>query len=429
MACENMGLLISRVIDGEASPDDARKVSEHIEGCATCREELAELRANETQVAAALHQEAFGDSITREVMRRLPVRPQVRASEPSPWLAFAASPTGAAAALLLCLAGFFAWQTIELQRILAQASLSTAPSNQPPDREVVRQYAELSRQYQQLAEQLIQALGRTHTPDPAATVVRDPEPFGESPQDSPAAQRETILREEPVVKSAPDGSLQVAAALVEDGIQVEWNVAQAVQPTGFRLYRRAAAEPEFAEPIELGSGEQYFVDRDLKPRTRYIYKVEAVTPAGAPRVVSPEVALEASGDLRVKFIGIGVATGARPEEARLRVSRWVRNGWLEQTFVVRPGETIGHKVQMPELGEVDFSTGWTLIGLESRGRIRYTQETSQIQVGLDGKPVRQTRQKEWVQNEPWVELLDRSEKRKGLWKGDAAAGTVDSIEQ
>lgn len=427
MACDKMGLLISRVLDGEGSEEDTRRVAEHVRGCAACREEMETLERNEELVAEALSGRAFQDEVVNRVLREVPASNlRRRAAVPGALLLrLASSPGAVAAAILLVCAGFFAYQTLELQATLLRAS-AAVPTAPPTDPALINQYAEMTRHYQSLAEKLIEQMGRVGRNEP--TVIADHTQAGTEPavKDAGVPERQTIIAEDPVVSSAPGGTLQVRSSVVDEGIQVDWQVAEEVRPTGFRLYRRAAAEPEFAKPIEIKSGESYFLDRNLKPKTKYTYKLEALTPTGAPP--SSEFEVTTHGDLKVQFIGIGVATGAAPQEARLRVSKWVSDRWQEQTFVVRAGDAIGKKVTIPEAGEVDFTTGWTMLALASKGRVRYTQETSQIVMGTDGKPIRKTLQKEWVQNEPWVELLDKSDKKKGLWKGDIAGGTQDSIE-
>lgn len=429
MACDKMGLLISRVLDGEGSEEDSRRVAEHVGACAACREEMEAFQRNEALVEEALGGRDFQEEVVNRVLRQVP-SPVRRSASPAIGallLRLSASPGAVAAAILLACVGFFAYQTLALQAVLLRAS-AALPQTPATDPTLVNQYADMTRHYQSLLEKLIDEHRRNGRSEPAV-VADHPTSGGEPAEKDPGIpERQTIKSADAVVQSAPDGALQVQPTVVDEGIQVDWKVAKEVQPTGFRLYRRAAAEPEFAKPIEIKSGESYFIDRNLKPKTKYTYKLEAVTPTGAPKVTTPEFTVESSGDLKVQFIGIGVATGAAPQEARLRVSKWVSDRWQEQTFVVRDGEPIGKKVNVPEVGEVDFTTGWTMLALASKERVHYTQETIQMVPGTDGKLVRKTHQKEWVQNEPWIELLDKSDKMKGLWKGDIAVGTQDSIE-
>jgi len=440
MSCEKIGPLISRVLDGEGSAEDQRRVAEHVRACTPCRREMELLQRNEDLVAEAVSGAAFQDDIVRHVLPRLSAGPLSRPrylplGTAGSWVVrFTSSPGAVAAAILLACAGFFAYQSIELHRILAETSLRF-PQPQPVDHRVVEQYAEISRQYARLAEKLAESLGHVRRPEIPVQVAQSTEPQRQEPQ---AAANEQILVPSATANSAPDADVVVEATVVDEGIQLEVNVAEAVKPTAFLLYRRAAEEPEFAKPIQLNLSEPVFVDRNLKPKTRYVYKVAAVGTAGRPNVESGEVALQSpAGDLKVQFIGIGVAAGTEPQEARLRVCKWVEDGWRDQTFVVQRGGTIGKKAFDVELGkEVDFDTGWTLENVAVRGQTRLSEDVNQFEFGPDGKPVidlltgtqvRKRVRKEWVQNVPWVELSDQTNKSKALWKGESGVGSTGKI--
>ncbi len=450
MACDKMGILISRVVDGEASEDDQRRLAEHVRSCAPCREEWDLFQANEDLVEESLSTRAFADDVVQGVLPRVggaPDRAEAAAgprARGSGWsdagrtlLRLSWSPGAVAAAVLIPFAAFFMYQTLELQRTLLSIS-TTRPPAPTLDPAVVQEYRDVARHYQALTERLLESLGRERRPESPVAALPAPEVGSPPAREEGEPIQETIVVEKPQERVAGTGEVQVFAAVVDEGIQVVWDVASGVKPTEFRLYRRAAGEPEFAEPIVFKPGDPYFLDRNLKPKTKYVYKVEAVTPAGAPTVSSPEVVLETPGDLKLHFIGIGVATGTQPEEARLRVSKWVDDGWQHMTFVVRAGEPIGRKTLVTDIAkEVDFTTGWTLGRVTVESRTRYTQEKREYQFDAEGrprvdpetgKPVYQTLQQKWVQREPRIELVDGNTKKRGLWLGEAAVGIRGSLE-
>ena len=71
-ACpDDIKTLLSRLVDGEASPEERARVEAHTADCAPCRELLDLFRRNENLLAGALQTDAFGDAVIESVVRTL----------------------------------------------------------------------------------------------------------------------------------------------------------------------------------------------------------------------------------------------------------------------------------------------------------------------------------------------------------------------
>src|SRR3989338_7883567 len=69
--CDEMGLMLSRYVDGELAPEEKAAVATHCEECADCRQMLDRFLRNDHIAADAFANMQFGDRILDGVLQKL----------------------------------------------------------------------------------------------------------------------------------------------------------------------------------------------------------------------------------------------------------------------------------------------------------------------------------------------------------------------
>ena len=68
---DDIKTLLSKLVDGEITPDERARAEAHVVECAPCREMLDLFRKNETLLSNALGSEAFGNAVIESVVRTI----------------------------------------------------------------------------------------------------------------------------------------------------------------------------------------------------------------------------------------------------------------------------------------------------------------------------------------------------------------------
>lgn len=406
MACEGYGLLLSRYVDGEGTPEERASVERHVALCAPCRAEMKEFERHESLVAAALASGPFGERLVTRVQSALgsaPARRRPDLRTAAGWRlvwsrvrpVLTAPQNLAAAALLLASAGLYA------------DSLGIAAQNRVLRQDVSNlEQAIAAIQRQQMAP-LVKApptglpseIVPEHGPAPAHTVVVGVAP-PRVPPDSPTTEPASAIREPEIVSGVPALMLNVLPQ--PEGNHVYWSVEHAPVGTLYALYRRAESEPDFSGPLNAGALDGFeYVDQRIDPLKTYWYKVKA-THEDAPVVETPPVVVLSQGDLEIVYNGTMGEAGVTKDRASFKVRRLVEGQWVESTFRVAPGKEVGHVAICQALGrEFNFGSRFVLreIGPAPHEKT-YLKET----FTPDPKTGRRTRQ---LIPETWTETATR----------------------
>jgi hypothetical protein len=378
---------ISRWLDGEATPDEARQLQGHLDSCVSCRRLAEELRRNESLVESAFGPESFGQQVAGNVAATLRRRA---------FLLTWGGRVAAAAALVAILAWDRSGRNAQLrafeeqirvaERTAGAMEAAVAASSRPP----------------QVVTDMVYVPYPVFVPEGSAT--REPIPGGSGSHVSADPPREP----------APDprrGTIAMdrvdAYADPESGaVSLSWSMNRAPGNL-YCVYRRVAGTVDFGEPVNASPlVEPRFIDVTARGLTTYEYRIVALA-RGLPVVSNSMARLTTPPDLQIEFKGsgqIGDKTGSIFEVQSRRGGRWER-----ASFCVQPGNEIGEKVR-----DIDFATG---IRLESVGEERqpYTINPGRPDEQRLTRPV----------------LRSRLSTRRGalyLWAGESAVGSRERLE-
>lgn len=387
MSCEGYGLLISRWVDGEAKPEDARRAEAHVASCAACRKLAEEFRRNAGLVEAALGPEPFGHRVAGGVFGSIARREAF-------WRWGAR--LGAAAAVIAVALLLRSDRESELRRTQEQvtAALKVVEQMQAAlDRVQAREPATKTEiawfPYPVYVDRDGKPVDAAALP-PAVAEGTSPEPRTHVPEKRPGT-----VAQDRVDAYADWESGNVALAWNMDRVVYASFRASAPRPA-FLVYRRVEGTEDWGAPLNEGLlVEPKFEDDTARGLTSYEYRIVAL--AGGVAYVSDETArVRTPHDLRVEFKGRGTL-GAQTSflfAVHVRVNRV----WHEETFLVGPGETIG----APRNG-VDFSTGAIFRGAD----LAHQPQTS----------IRRL-----------CALVETPAARIALWQGSSALGTREHLE-
>lgn len=326
---DDIKTLLSKLVDGEITPDERARADSHTAECAPCRELLDLFRKNETLVAGALESEAFGNVVIESVVRSIrhegpPVADPVEEGpiewlRARPWL-----PLSAAALFLVGLTVLVVRQSSELGELRAAWETSQA--------------------------------------------------------DRTDFLRATMAQQEQTAKLLKD--LQVNAST--NGVRGFWEDKALSVKAGFdarefeyfEVWRRADGDAEFVK-INTARGEERlrspeYRDHGVKPGKSYWYKFRAVRANGgavesAPIQMHARFADGLSPEQSVKIHCFDLAV--TKDLGVFLLERVVDGRALVEKFVVKTGEPVGGPVEVAGVGRVNFTTGLTL------GRIEEAHET------------------------------------------------------
>ncbi|MBI3098864.1 MAG: zf-HC2 domain-containing protein [Planctomycetes bacterium] len=367
MACEGFGLLLSRYVDGEGTPEERASVERHVAMCAGCRAEMKEFEQHEALVASALSSGPFGDRIVSRVQSVLQTRaaarrPDLRTVEG--WRivwgrvrpVVTAPQNLAAAALLLASAGLYA------------DSLGIVSQNRALQQKVTSLEQAIVVIQRQQASPVVRS-SRDGTPAPTPPVSS---PTARPPGTSVAtASTEPDSSSEPAEgrlspgrkPETPSGlpSMMLSVLPQPEGNRVYWSVEHAPVGTQYALYRRSDADSDFLGPLNLESMDGFeFVDARVDPLRTYWYKVRA-THEDQPVLETPPVVVLSQGSLEIFYTGTMGEAGVTKDRAGFKVRRLVDGQWVESYFRVALGQGVGGKAMCRPLGrEFDFASGYTL---------------------------------------------------------------------
>ncbi|MBI3269544.1 MAG: zf-HC2 domain-containing protein [Planctomycetes bacterium] len=477
MACEDMGLFLSKLVDGELSPSERTRVEDHLARCNGCRGELEVLYKNDHLLAEALAGAFFQNDVVRGVARVLSSAPQpaalpaapgpsappeeqasppVQAPPSGPFtrrlgrlaLAVGSSPA-LAAGVLASLVWVLADQSRRLDLLTTELVVALRSQRE--------ELTQSSRRAEDLAGRLAELAAAMARPVPALPAepasTNPPEELAAQPSAAPAveppvagpaqtpdvAAAPAVPKEEPAAASGKDLAVQVARE--EDGIRVLWNARPQLHATGFNIYRRRAPEDAFSGPINvkpLQSSSSDYYDPDVVPNARYQYKVVAETPPSQPPVESPPVEIESHGDFDILYLGSITAAGGAADEVWVRIRRFLEGRWVGAVFSVRPGQKIGGAAYVSAIAhDIDFSTRYTLSSIDFTKRPVYTRRIQSYRKGPDGKlaldpttrkPILEEHDQVIEETTSRLVVEDEDRRRHVLWKGERKRGTEGVLE-
>lgn len=321
---DDIKTLLSKLVDGEITPDERSRADTHVAECQPCRELLDLFRKNETLLANALESEAFGNVVIESVVRSLRQEgpPEADPVEEGPleWLrARPWIPMSAAAALLVGLLVLVVRQSSEVGELRKAVQSSHAST-----RDIY--LASLDSQRRQ--DQLIRDLRLKEATRDFIGFIGD---------------------DGPVVKGGFD----------------------ARDFDHFEVWRRADKDAEFVK-INTARGEERlrnpeYRDRSAKPGQAYWYKFRAVGANGeavesAPlqiRVPLPDE-LSPEGSVTVHCFDLAVTK----DVGIFLLERMIGGKAVVEKFLVKVGEPIGAPADVAGVGRVNFTTGLTLTKIE-----------------------------------------------------------------
>ena len=348
---DDIKTLLSKLVDGELTPDERARAEEHLTSCAPCRELLDLFRKNEALMSTALGSEAFGNAVIESVVRKIRQEgpPEADPVEDGPldWLRSRPwIPLSAAAALLVGLGALVLTQSSQMGAL--RRGLEASQRSQT---DVLKAMASNQEQNERIVREL-----RTEL---ATAGVKS---------------RNTL------------GFVDDRGLIVRGGFDVR-------DFAYFEVWRRGEKDVEYRR-INTAKDEERlarpeYTDRSARVDQVYWYKFRAVR-ANGEAVESAPIQMRApqadglSAEQSVKVLAYDLAESM--DVGKFLLERVVDGKPAAQMFMVRTGEAIGGPVELAGLGFVDFTTGLTL------GRIEEGQQTlplSYAEPVLDdqGRPV------------------------------------------
>ncbi len=314
--------LLSKLVDGELTPDERARAEEHLVSCAPCRELLDLFRKNETLMSNALGSEAFGNAVIESVVRKIRQEgpPEADPVEDGPldWLRSRPwIPLSAAAAFLVGLGILVLNQSSQLGALRRAMEAS-----QNAQSDLYRAMAGSQEQYE--------------------STVR-------------------TLR----LELATAGSKGLSATFDDHGLLIRGGF-DVRDFDHFEIWRRGGKDLDFRKIAERLPRPEY-VDRTAQPGQLYDYKFRAVRANGEAVESAPIQMRVSTADnfppaqsVKVHCFDLAVSR----DVGIFLLERVVGGRTLMEKFVVRNGEAIGGPVEVAGLGRVDFSTGLTLGRIE-----------------------------------------------------------------
>lgn len=360
-----MGILISRYLDDEVSPEERDQIDSHIRECELCDDFWQVLQRNERLIQDALRESGFSQAVVANIEKRVE-----KAAEPHRNVKQFPRAWAAAAALLVGCIGVFAWQQSRITKLDNQiAGLKpTAPAV-----DVTTQLAPLLKL--QEAEQ----------------------------------RRACAEAVKSMLNHRPDGTL----AYVANGVTVTAAFPRAHEFRAFNVHRRALNETDFgpalnAEPLLIPN----WTDATAQPGQDYEYRfvgyrADATAAEGTPvRVHVPGEAAAAAYPFELRLVDIredvavavltpreGVA-GA-PEILHLRIGETVagftvdrfENGdeLLTATLAWPQADEEGRPVIDPATGKVKVKYEDTILSVRANQRMILRRGDRRISVWRQGR--------------------------------------------
>jgi hypothetical protein len=327
---DDIKTLLSKMVDGEVSPEERARVDAHVAECAPCREMLDLFRKNETLLSNALESEAFGNAVLESVVRKIRKEgpPEADPVEESPLDWVRARPwisVAAAAGVFLSLIALVVSQSFQLRGLRDAVEAQHASAGTAGD--------------------LFRALASSQEEN--RKILRD------------LKTADAVAGTKTLIGFVEDFGLAVKCAFDARDYQY------------FEVWRRAEKDASF-QKINTGRGQERltspeYVDRAAKPGQVYWYKFRAVRPNGeavesAPIQMRAPLADELSPAQSVKIHCWDLAV--TQDVGIFLLERLVAGRSVVEKFVVKIGEPVGGPLDVPGVGRVNFTTGLTLGRIE-----------------------------------------------------------------
>jgi hypothetical protein len=336
-----MGVLLSKYVDNEATPEERRRVEEHLGRCAACKELLSIFMRNESMLGNSLTRESYGEEIVDRVMDRIDEPPEAEPAEETRWERFG-SFLRERPWIQLAAAALFMVATI----VIVMASHSAR------DNELRREVADLKQKV--LDQDLVlreERENEQHRTQAMLDRMRDL--HGDLLQARMAGAGRDI----------PGNSNSVA--YFYDGVAVCARFSGKERFVSYTVWRSDDGGKGYAK-LREGLNEPEYVDTTVEPGHEYWYKftarranLESVESVPV-RIVPP---LRGGLDPRKCFSIRCTEIGVNNDVATFAVTRYVNQAPVTYHFTVRLGQPLGRPVQTPA-GEVDFATGFELDSIE-----------------------------------------------------------------
>jgi hypothetical protein len=341
MKCENIGLLLSKYVDQELTPQERKEIEEHLSACLECREVLSIFLKNDRLISSALQCDLFGDNITRSVMERIQVQgvlTPVHRWSGRHWIALVAG-------LLILILGGIAYLFIRSHSLEHDVALYK------------RAYKDISRRYMQYVKVF----------------------WNKS------------LREEQAQKEIASKVLEKEGILAHIGsvYLIQGKFPKVEDFVYYNVYRKDRGSD--ASPIKLNStplSEPRYHDQTMQPGQHYEYIFEGVKRDGKSVYSLPIYLHLPPIEVPSKYIQISYLATLGTDTVLLAVSKEFDHQRYEEIFMVRIGEDIGRIAYVIDAEkELDFSTGVKLIRIEEADELM----TVSVQIPCidpkSGKPV------------------------------------------
>lgn len=175
-------------------------------------------------------------------------------------------------------------------------------------------------------------------------------------------KKETIIRNDKKLNLAPIAKSVITDTNKPDEITLTWdgNISSTAQIKGYKIFRRAQGEKDFAVIIEIPavtpteSGYTY-IDKGVKPETEYAYYFTALSDES--NVVNPES--DKSGELKAtvpKDYSIEfMAVIKEKNSLYVKIGKYLNGKWVYKS----PFIDKGNKIDKDE-----FITGWTFVDFQ-----------------------------------------------------------------
>ena len=320
-----MGLLLSKYMDDEATPAERDMVEKHVAACGSCRDMLQIFRANDVLLKGSLNVEVFGNQVVEKVMSQVAVkRPAVSISRGA-WAAMAAG------LVIAALVGILVAQHSTLESML-------------------RRVASVTQRMESMREDHINDLQE---------------------------MRRELARNEAIHKFEREPGTGLVALPQQEQIKLSFKLGNGVR---YEIFRREGSGA-WGERFDSTPSREY-TDSRVQPDHTYEYRVVALDAKGAtirseeikvrvPAEVTPAMIQDRSNFLKISLIAV------ENQVASIMVSRLVNGQARHEIYQVRAGQEVGSRV--PDLTgtmTIDFRTGYAVaaitdgdqpIGVTSRG--------------------------------------------------------------
>jgi len=343
MACgDDLRTQLSRYVDGELSVEERAHVDEHVAACAPCRELLQIFQKNESLLSNALATESFGNAVIESVISEIKKEAQPVDARPFEETTFRYRPALALAAAALLVIGLI------------------VVLNSSHNRDLQKTNDQLAILWDKMQIQAVAALKAAEDQERLIASLRSESAL------RGAQERSTIL-----------GTIAPQSILVRSSfdpkIYGSYDVLRRNEGEANDQFKKLNVDRRLESP-------EYF-DSSVKSGGAYVYKFRAYRSAKPDDFIEsipitmrmarmPEYAAEKS--IRVQCIDIAVTH----KVAKFQLHRIVNGRPVSEEFVVKPGDRLGDRREIPGFGIVDFRTNLTLDKMEDGNQtmpIRYTR--------------------------------------------------------